>query len=125
MDGEPIEAVRNRRAARATGFVVGAEHEMIDEKLRTSSEEIREGNFSFVSLEAVILFDFNPRQFLSLPRQLVTASRLFLLGLEQLQSGREPLFMCSSFMLRHSTCLLRSRSASAAWLQTPANVFRP
>ena len=57
---------------------------MIDEELRAASEEISEGRFSFVGLEAVLLVDPNPRQLLPPPRQLIATPRQFLLGLEQL-----------------------------------------
>src|SRR5205085_1552739 len=39
MNCNPVEAVRDRRAGRTSRRVVGAEHEVIDEELRTSSEE--------------------------------------------------------------------------------------
>jgi len=72
---------------------------VIDEKLRASSEEISERRFSFVGLEAVLLVDSNPGQLLPPSRQLVASSRQFLLGLEQLQPGRKPLFTCSGLMI--------------------------
>jgi hypothetical protein len=45
VNREPVEAVRNRRARRTPRFVVGPEHEMTDEELRASSEEISKGRF--------------------------------------------------------------------------------
>src|SRR5207245_4266626 len=82
-------------------FVGVPEHEMIDEKLRTFPEEISEGRLSFVGLESVVLVDSNPGQLLPPPRQLIAAPRHFLLGLEQLQPGRKPLFTCSGLMVGH------------------------
>src|SRR5438046_294997 len=96
-----VEAVRDRRARRTARLVVGPEREMIDEQLRASSENISEGRFSFVGLEAVILVDPNPRQFLPFSRQLIATAGQFLLGLEQLQPGRKPLFTCSSFTVHN------------------------
>src|SRR5205814_7689717 len=77
------------------------EHEMIDEELRAYPDKIREGCFSFIGLESVILVDSNPGQFLPPPSQLVAAPRQFLLGLEQLPPGRQPLITCSGLMLNH------------------------
>src|SRR5260370_24913783 len=74
MNCDAVEAIRDRRAGRTPRFVVGPEHEMIDEELRASSEEISEGRFSFVGLEAVLLVDSNPRQFLPPPRRLAPAA---------------------------------------------------
>src|ERR1700720_3906364 len=80
-----VEAVRDRRAGRTPCRVLGPEHEVIDEELRASSEEISEGLCALVGLEAVLLVDSNPGQLLSLPRHFVATSRQRLLGLEQLQ----------------------------------------
>src|SRR5205814_8893987 len=77
------------------------EHEMIDEELRASPEKIREGCFSFIVLESVILVDSNPGQFLPPPSQLLAAPRQFLLGLAQLPLRRQPLITCSGLMLNH------------------------
>jgi hypothetical protein len=50
-----LKAIRDHRAGGAARLPVGPEHEVIDEKLRASSEHISEGRFSFVGLEAAIL----------------------------------------------------------------------
>src|SRR5438093_12744899 len=92
----PVEAVCDRRAGRTPCGVIGPEHEMVNEELRASSEEISEGRFSFVGLESIFLVDPHPRQFLPPPRQLIAPPRQFFLNLEQLQPGRKPLLMCSS-----------------------------
>src|SRR5437667_3781740 len=101
MSGDAVEPVRDRRAGWTPRLVVGPEHEVIDEELRAFSEEISEGRFSFVGLEAVVLVDSNPGQLLPPPRQLIAAPRQFLLSLEQLQPGRKPLFTCSGLMVSH------------------------
>src|SRR5450755_3590385 len=87
VDDGAVEAVRDRRAARAPCCVVRAEHEVIDEQLRASGEEIREGRCAGVGVEAVFLVDSNPGQLLALPRQFVATSRQRLFGVEQLQPG--------------------------------------
>src|SRR5207245_2799976 len=60
VDNEAVEAVRDRRAHRAACRELGPKHEVIDEELRASSEEIGEGGFALVGLEAVLLVDSNP-----------------------------------------------------------------
>src|SRR5260370_34701522 len=75
---------------------------MVDEELRASTEEIGKGRFALVGLEAVLLVDSNPGQLLPQPRQFVATPRQRLLGLEQLQPGRKPLFACSGLVISHS-----------------------
>jgi hypothetical protein len=75
VDDEAVEAVRNRRAGRTPRRVVRPEHKVVNEELRAPSEEIGERRSTLVGLEAVLLVDSNPRQFLPLPRQLVAAPR--------------------------------------------------
>jgi len=98
---DTVEAVRDGRAGRTPRFVVGPKHEMVDEQLRASPEEISERRFTFIGLEAVIFVDPHPGQLLPPLRQLIAQSRQFLLGLEQLKPGREPLFTFSGFMVSH------------------------
>src|SRR6266851_2269073 len=73
VDDGAVEAVRDRRAGRTPGRVLGPEHEVIDEELRASPEEIGEGRCALVGLEAVLLVDTNPGQLLPLPGQFVAA----------------------------------------------------
>src|SRR5262244_3503631 len=101
MLGEPVEAVRDRRASRAAGGVVGPEHEMVDEELRAPAEEVRQRGAPLVGLESIRLIDPHPRQLLPPPRQLVAAPRERLLRLEQLEPRGEPLCTCPGPMLRH------------------------
>jgi triosephosphate isomerase len=53
MDGETVEAIGERRARRAAGLVVGAEHEVIDEQLRTAVEQIVERRRAVLGVEPV------------------------------------------------------------------------
>src|SRR5258708_2393667 len=101
VDDGAVEAVRDRRAGRTACRVLGPEHEVVDEELRTSSEEIGEGHCVLVGLEAVLLVDPDPGQFLPPPRQLVALPRQRLLGLQQLQPGRKPLFTCADPVIGH------------------------
>src|SRR3954453_10998403 len=85
-----IEAIGDRGAGWATGFVVGAEHEMIDEQLRAPAEEPAETRPSIIRVERVILRDLHPRQLLPSKRKLVASPRMGLLGLEQLEPLLQP-----------------------------------
>ena len=74
---------------------------MVDEQLRAASEEIRERRCALIGLKLVLLIDSNPGQLLPLLREFVATPRQRLLGLEQLQPGRKPLFTCSGFVFGH------------------------
>jgi hypothetical protein len=84
-----------------SGEELGAEHEVIDEELRASSEEIGEGRRALVGLKMVLFVDSNPRQLLPPLCQFVTTPRQLLLGLEQLKPGRKPLVTCSNLVVSH------------------------
>src|SRR5436190_17340813 len=101
VDDEAVEAVRDRRAGRTARGVVGPEHEVIDEKLRSSSKERCQRRAPFVRLESILLVDAYPRQLLPPPRQLVAPPRVFLLRLQQLEPCCEPLLARSSCVRRH------------------------
>src|SRR5439155_3435253 len=79
---------------------------VVAEQLRAPAEEVCQRGAPFSSLDAVLLVDPNPRQFLPPPRQLIAAPRELLLRLEQLEPRREPLFTCPGLVLRHRSCLL-------------------
>src|SRR5947208_10294523 len=119
VNREPVEPVRNRRAGRTPCFVVGPGHEMIDEQLRASSEEVCKRSAPLVGLEAVFLVGSNPRQFLPFSRQFIATAGQFLLGFEQLQPGRKPLFTCSSLMISHRflSPFLFCNSIEWSWLR--------
>src|SRR5947207_603701 len=119
VHGDAVKPVRDRRARRTARFVVGPEHEMIDEELRAPSEEVCQRGAPFVGLEAVLLVNSNPRQFLPFSRQLIAPPRKILLGFEQLQPGRKPLFTCSSLMISHRLLspFLICNSIEWSWLR--------
>ena len=108
VHGDSVEAVRDRRAGRAAGGVVGSEHEVVDEELRAPTEEVCQRGAPLVGLEAISLIDRHPRQVLPLARQLVAAAREFLFGLEQFQSCLQPFFVCAGLVCRHCLFLLLS-----------------
>ena len=74
MDRVRVEVVRDRRADRAAGRVVRAEHEVVDEQLRATVEQLRERLGPVGGLEAVVLLDRHPGKLPALPRQLLVAA---------------------------------------------------
>src|SRR5262245_26822478 len=114
MDNDAVEAVRDRRAGRTPGLIVGPEHEVIDEELRTPAEQIRQRGTALVGFEIVLLVDPDPGQLLPTPRQLVAfPCELFLCG-EQLDPGRMPFFACPDLVCPHGSCLPPRVSLSCA-----------
>src|SRR6185437_9638870 len=97
---EPIGDARARRTARG---VVGAEHEVIDEELRPSAEQVRQRRASGVGLELIVLVDADPGQRLPLPRELVATAGQFLFGLQQVESSRQP-FLSSAGVYGRCHC---------------------
>src|SRR5262245_6794090 len=96
------EAIGDSGAGWAPRLVVRSEHEVVDEELRTSPEEVLQPGAPFIRVKSVILFDPNPRQFLPPSCQLVAAPRQFLFRLEQVESGLQPLVTCCDRVFGHS-----------------------
>jgi len=71
-------------------------HEVVDDQLRASVEELGKGPRAFVGLEAVLLLDRDPGQLLSLSSELVTAAGQLLLALQQRLAGLQPLLAAAS-----------------------------
>jgi len=82
-------------------------HEVVDEQLRATVEQLAQRFPAVVGVELVLLVDPDPRQLAALSRQLVAAARQLLLLLEQLDALDEPLLACSHGVLRHCS---RARS---------------
>src|SRR2546421_5901042 len=99
VNRDAVEPVRDRRAGRTPRFVVGPEHEVVDEELRAPFEEVFKRGAPLLGLKSIFLVDADPRQFLSPPRQLVAAPRQLLLLLEQPEPGLQPLIARSDLML--------------------------
>src|SRR6266851_485104 len=96
-----VEAVGDRRAGRAACGVVGPEHEVIDDQLRASLEQVGQGCGAFVDVEPVLLVDPDPGQLLAPPRELVAAPGQLLLGVQQLQPGGKPLVTSPGLVSGH------------------------
>src|SRR5436305_5202170 len=86
-----VEPVGNRRAGRASGGVIRAEHEMIDEQLRTPVEQLSERLVARTGLKAIVLVDLHPRERLPPPGNFVALPGQRLLGFEQIEPLLQPL----------------------------------
>ena len=105
MDGDAVEAVGDGGTGGAAGGVIGAKHEMVNEKLGAAAEQIGERTGAGVSLEAVFHVDPDPGEFLALFRQLVAAVGVFFLGGEKFFPCGEPFFPGNDFVhARQVTC---------------------
>src|SRR6266545_4296113 len=94
VDRVGIEGVRDRGTDGAAGLVGRAEHEVVDEQLRTPVEQVGERLRPRLGLEPVVLLDGHPGKLPPLLRELVVASSELLLLREQLLPG------CVEFLLR-------------------------
>ena len=106
VDGDSVEAVRDRRAGWAAGGIVRSEHEVVNEKLRASAEKVGQRGAPLIGLEAIPLMNWHPRQFLALPCELVAPPCEFFFRFQQLQARFQPLFACSGLGCRHCAFLL-------------------
>src|SRR5215207_5542328 len=91
----PVNGVGNRRVDRAARLVARAEHEVVDEQLRSSVEQLGEGPLAVVGIEAVVLLHPYPGQVAPLPRELVTEPGVLLLAYQQPLASGEPFLACS------------------------------
>src|SRR5271170_7700958 len=101
MSYEPVETIGDHRARGTTGRPVGPEHEVIDQKLRTALEKVRQRGTPAIGFEPILLVDPHPRQLLPPSREFVAAPREFLLSLEQLEPRREPNLTCAGHVHSH------------------------
>jgi hypothetical protein len=75
-----LDGVGDRRVDRAAGLVARAEHEVIDQQLGASLEQLAEGLLALVGVEAVVLLHSHPGQLASLARELVAQPGVLLLA---------------------------------------------
>src|SRR5436190_2433845 len=91
VENDRIEIVGPERADRAAGVVLRIEHEVVDEELATTVEELRQRLLPARAVEDVLLLDRLPRQGLPLLRQLVACTRELLLLRKELLASFDPL----------------------------------
>src|SRR5881394_4658190 len=99
MDRVRIDGVGDRGADGAARLIRRAEHEVVDEQLRPTVEELGERLRPGLGLEAVVLLYRHPGELSPLARQLVAAARELLLLREQLLAGRIELLLCADVVL--------------------------
>src|SRR5262249_7608539 len=90
VDDGAVEAVGDRRARRTAGLVFRPEHEVVDEQLRPPAKQVVERRLPVIGVELVLLVNAPPRELAAHLRELVTATRVLLLGGEQLAPCGEP-----------------------------------
>src|SRR3954463_2446949 len=101
MNEEAIKPVCDRRAGGTSRFVVGSEHEMVNEELRAPFKQVHQRGVPLVSLKLILFVDSNPWQFLPSPRQLIAVLCKFLLRFQQFKPCGQPLFPCPGLMCCH------------------------
>ncbi len=107
-----VEAVRNRGAHRTSRLVVGAEHEVVDDKLGATVEQLIERLLPVRGLKYVGLFDRHPRQLPTLPGERVAHPGQLLLSGQQRGARGLPLFASGDLMLGHGGLLSRPGCAT-------------
>ena len=103
MGEDTVEAVSSRRAAWASGFVVGAEHEVVDHQLRAAVKQLGERPGSVSGVEPVFLREWQPRKVLTLSREFILPPGELLFELEQVSPRGEPLLPRSYFVISHQS----------------------
>src|SRR5690242_11870046 len=88
---------------------------MIDEELRPPLEQVRQRRAPLIGREAILFVEADPRQSLTLPRELVAAPRQLLFRLQQLQPRGQPLLTRPGDVFRH-----RKPRLSRRWISRPA-----
>ena len=94
------------RAAHAALLPSGAVHEMFDDQLATSVEEIGERLFALRTIEQVILLDLDPRQRAPLGAQLIAQPREFFFLDQVLPARCEPLILGYDSVVLHGSISL-------------------
>src|SRR5205807_9134453 len=84
---DAVEMVRPKRAMRATFLPARPEHEVIDEELALTAEQISERHLARRPLENVFLFDFDPGQLATLQVQFVAQFRELLFFNQKFLAG--------------------------------------
>jgi hypothetical protein len=97
----PANGVGDRRVDRAARLVARAEHEVVDEQLRSSVEQLGERLLAVVGIEAVLLLHPHPWQLASLPRELIAEPGVLLLAYQQPLASGQPFLACSDVVVSH------------------------
>jgi len=96
-----VDLIRQQRTAGAALHPVETKHEVIDDKLTASVEQLRECHRTVDAFEDIVLLDFDPGQCTALLRQAVPLARPCLLFREKRAPRLDPLLFRDDFMLGH------------------------
>src|ERR1700728_896715 len=109
MRQRAIDMVREEGATGAARLPAGSQHEMIDDQLMTSVEQVGEGLAAFRRVENIVLVQLDPWE--SLPRgaYLVAQPSFFFFLLHQRLAGGQPFFAGNDGML-HGTSWSRDQT---------------
>ncbi len=99
--------VQLERAADAAFRPVGTEHEVLDDKLAASVEQIGERLRAVGSVEHVVLFDLDPRQRAAFRAELVAQAGEFLFLAQQFLARGQPFIARDDLVLHGSILLVR------------------
>src|SRR4029453_7048715 len=111
------------RAARAALLPVGPEHEVIDDELAPSAEQVGERRLPARALELVALLDLHPRQLAALTGELLALAREPLFVRQKSYARCEPLVSRHDPVGLHRVLLrLWARSFAASAVTPPAEV---
>ena len=69
----------------------GAKHEVVDQQLRTAAEQVPQRRLALFGVEGIVARNSHPGQRLALARDFIAAPGEFFLGLQQVETGLEPL----------------------------------
>src|SRR5262245_27077306 len=106
MDHVRVEAVGPERAVRATGLVVRTEHEVVDDQLAPTIEELSQRLRSCRRVEDVVLLDPLPRELTPSSAQLVAQPAELFLACEQFLTRLDPRVAVDDPMFSHSPSLV-------------------
>ena len=90
MREHAVGMVGHERAACAALLPVRSEHEVLDDQLALSCEEVRERKTSVAAVEAVVLFDLHPRKRPAFRSERVHLPGKLLFFREEFRPGGQP-----------------------------------
>jgi hypothetical protein len=110
---QAVHAIGHRRAGRAPRLVARSEHEVIDQKLGATIEELGQRPRTRVGVEAVVLLNRHPRQLAALLSELVRLPGVLLLSSQQLLTRRLSFLTAADLVILHrvlppSECMSRA-----------------
>src|SRR5271169_1729743 len=126
-----VEMVGEKRTARTAFLPSRTEHEVIDNQLAATVEEISQQYFSVWAVEDVLLLDFLPWHLAALAAQLIAQPGELLLLRQQFLPCRQPIRLGHSFRAQFLSCCRSHRQFSfvpnsllISWREMPSRPRR-